>query len=186
MGKSPGGSLPAARAVFDEVDAALAEKLTVIAGRGLPETLQLTGECPAGADGGLDRDAARAGDGGRLLGRPGCAFVAGHSLGEYSALAAAGSLSITDAARLLRTRASHAKECRSARCHGGIARASTTRQQSGRGRSRQGQVCQAANDKWRWAVVVSGDKAAVARALELQDQGAKRAMLLRCRPFHSN
>ena len=104
MGKALAEAFPAARAVFDEVDAALGEKLTVIMWDGPAETLQLTEnaqpalmavslaalrvlECEAGFS--VGRDAA---------------FVAGHSLGEYSALAAAGSLSVSDTARLLRTR----------------------------------------------------------------------------------
>src|ERR1700728_3276864 len=104
MGKALADAFPAARAVFDEVDAALGEKLTAIIWDGPAETLQLTENAqPAlmavslatlrvlGTEAGfsVERDAA---------------FVAGHSLGEYSALAAAGSLSISDSARLLRSR----------------------------------------------------------------------------------
>ena len=104
MGKALAEAFPAARAVFDEVDAALGEKLSAIMWDGPIETLTLTEnaqpalmavslatirvlEAEAGLD--LKRDAA---------------FVAGHSLGEYSALAAAGSITIADTARLLRLR----------------------------------------------------------------------------------
>src|SRR6266487_2798429 len=104
MGKALADAFPAARAVFDEVDVALGEKLTAIMWEGPAERLTLTKnaqpalmavslaamrvlEREAGVD--LARDAA---------------FVAGHSLGEYSALAAAGAFSIPDTARLLRIR----------------------------------------------------------------------------------
>src|SRR6188508_1738194 len=104
MGKALAESFPPARAVFDEVDAALGEKLTAIMWDGPADRLTLTEnaqpalmavslaalrvlESETGLD--LRRDAA---------------FVAGHSLGEYSALAAAGSLTVSDTARLLRTR----------------------------------------------------------------------------------
>ncbi|MGL4310888.1 MAG: ACP S-malonyltransferase, partial [Paracoccaceae bacterium] len=102
MGRALAESYPAARAVFDEVDAALGEKLSALIWEGDAETLQLTANAqPAlmatsiAAMRALEAEGVAIGD---------AAFVAGHSLGEYSALCAAGALSLTDTARLLRLR----------------------------------------------------------------------------------
>src|SRR5271170_8235113 len=104
MGKALADAFPAARAVFDEVDAALGEKLTRIIWDGPGETLQLTENAqPALMAVSLAAWRVLETEAGFAVGRD-AAFVAGHSLGEYSALAAAGSLSISDTARLLRTR----------------------------------------------------------------------------------
>src|SRR3984893_1237864 len=104
MGKALAEAFPAARAVFDEVDQALGEKLTAIIWDGPAETLQLTENAqPALMAVSLAALRALETEAGISLGRD-AAFVAGHSLGEYSALAAAGSLTVSDAARLLRTR----------------------------------------------------------------------------------
>ena len=104
MGKALAEAFPAARAVFDEVDAALGEKLTAIIWDGPAETLQLTENAqPALMAVSLAALRVLETEAGFSVGRD-AAFVAGHSLGEYSALAAAGSLSIGDTARLLRTR----------------------------------------------------------------------------------
>jgi [acyl-carrier-protein] S-malonyltransferase len=116
------------------------------------------------------------------------AFVAGHSLGEYSALAAAGSLSVSDAARLLRTRG---QAMQKAVPVGVGAMAALLGMEYDAAvavaeEAAQGQVCQAANDNGGGQVVVSGDKAAVDRAVEIaKAKGAKRAMLLPVSaPFH--
>ena len=104
MGKALAEAFPAARAVFDEVDAALGEKLTAIIWDGPAETLQLTENAqPALMAVSLATLRVLETEAGFSVGRD-AAFVAGHSLGEYSALAAAGSLSISDTARLLRIR----------------------------------------------------------------------------------
>src|SRR5258706_880560 len=104
MGKVLAEAFPAARAVFDEVDAALGERLTAIIWDGPGETLQLTENAqPALMAVSLATLRVLETEAGFSVGRD-AAFVAGHSLGEYSALAAAGSLSINDTARLLRTR----------------------------------------------------------------------------------
>src|SRR6202000_824790 len=188
MGKALADAFPAARAVFDEVDQALGEKLTGVIWDGPPETLQLTQnaqpalmavslatmrvlETAAGFD--VGRDAA---------------CVAGHSLGEYSALAAAGSLTIGDTARLLRTRGLAMQKAvpvgagAMAALLGLDYAAAVAVADDGA----QGQVCQAANDNGGGQVVVSGDKAAVDRAVEIaKTKGAKRAMLLPVSaPFH--
>jgi [acyl-carrier-protein] S-malonyltransferase len=188
MGKALAEAFPAARAVFDEVDAALGEKLSHTIWDGPAETLQLTEnaqpalmavslatlrvlETEAGFS--VERDAA---------------FVAGHSLGEYSALAAAGSFTISDTARLLRTRGLAMQKAVPVGAGAmaallGLDYETATAVAS---EAAQGQVCQAANDNGGGQVVVSGDKAAVDRAVEIaKAKGAKRAMLLPVSaPFH--
>src|ERR1700743_1592216 len=104
MGKALAEAFPAARAVFDEVDAALGDRLTSIIWAGPAETLQLTEKAqPALMAVSIATLRTRETEAGFSVGRD-AAYVAGHSLGEYSALAAAGALQISDAARLLRTR----------------------------------------------------------------------------------
>lgn len=188
MGKALAEAFPAARAVFDEVDSALGEKLSTVIWEGPAEVLQLTEntqpalmamslatlrvlETEAGID--LARDAA---------------FVAGHSLGEYSALAAAGSLSIADTARLLRIRGTAMQKATPVGV-GAMAALLGLDYETAvavANEAAQGQVCQAANDNGGGQVVVSGDKAAVERAVEIaKAKGAKRAMLLQVSaPFH--
>jgi len=188
MGKALAEGFAPARAVFEEVDSALGEKLSATMWDGPIEKLTLTEntqpalmavsiavirvlEAEAGLD--LKRDAK---------------FIAGHSLGEYSALAAAGAFSVSDAACLLRTRGLAMQkavpvgegamaaliglsfEDASAAAHEGA----------------QGQVCQVANDNGAGQVVISGNKAAVERACEIaKAKGAKRAMMLTVSaPFH--
>src|SRR5947209_15657497 len=104
MGKALSEAFPAAKAVFDEVDSALGEKLTAIIWEGPAETLQLTENAqPALMAVSLATLRVLETEAGFSVARD-AAYVAGHSLGEYSALAAAGSLSIIDTARLLRDR----------------------------------------------------------------------------------
>jgi [acyl-carrier-protein] S-malonyltransferase len=188
MGKALAEAFPAARAAFDEVDAALGEKLTATIWEGPSEKLQLTENAqPALMAVSIATLRVLEGEAGFSVGRD-AAFVAGHSLGEYSALAAAGSLSISDAARLLRARGLAMQKAvpvgvgAMAALLGldydaAVAVASE---------AAQGQVCQAANDNGGGQVVVSGDKAAVGRAVEIATaRGAKRAMLLPVSaPFH--
>jgi [acyl-carrier-protein] S-malonyltransferase len=116
------------------------------------------------------------------------AFVAGHSLGEYSALAAAGSLTLADAARLVRIRGRAMQKAVPVGAGAMAALLGLEFDQAAEvaAQSAQGQVCQAANDNGGGQVVVSGDKAAVERAVELAKQkGAKRAMMLTVSaPFH--
>jgi [acyl-carrier-protein] S-malonyltransferase len=188
MGKALAEAFPRARAVFDEVDAALSQKLSTVMFEGPAEELTLTAnaqpalmavslavmrvlEAEAGLD--LARDAV---------------FVAGHSLGEYSALAAAGTFSIADTARLLRIRG----EAMQSATPVGVgamaallgldeaAAAEVAREAA------QGQVCDVANDNGGAQVVVSGHKAAVERAVALAPgKGAKRAVMLAVSaPFH--
>lgn len=116
------------------------------------------------------------------------AFVAGHSLGEYSALAAAGALSLGDAARLLRTRGSAMQQAVPVGV-GAMAALLGLDLEAVRAvaaEAAQGEVCEAANDNDPAQVVVSGHKAAVERAVELaKEKGAKRAVMLPVSaPFH--
>lgn len=188
MGKELADQFAAARAVFEEVDAALGEKLTDVIWAGPAETLTLTENAqPAlmavslatlrvlGAEAGLSvaRDAA---------------FVAGHSLGEYSALAAAGALSVSDTARLLRVRGRAMQKAVPVGV-GAMAALLGLDYDAAVAVAReaaQGEVCEAANDNGGGQVVVSGNKAAVERAVEIaKGKGAKRAMLLPVSaPFH--
>ena len=188
MGKALADAFGAARLVFEEVDAALGETLTRIIWEGPAQTLTLTEnaqpalmavslaamrvlETEAGVD--LARDAR---------------FVAGHSLGEYSALAAAGALSIADTARLLRIRGRAMQKAVPVGTGAMAALLGLDFEQAVTvaGEAARDQVCQAANDNGGGQVVVSGDKAAVERAVELaKARGAKRAMMLPVSaPFH--
>ncbi|UZE47293.1 ACP S-malonyltransferase [Rhodopseudomonas sp. P2A-2r] len=188
MGKALADAFPVARAVFDEVDSALGQKLTAIIWDGPAETLQLTENAqPALMAVSLATMRVLEAEAGLVLARD-AAFVAGHSLGEYSALAAAGSLSISDAARLLRTRGQAMQKAvpvgvgaMAALLGLDFETAVAVAEEAA-----QGQVCQAANDNGGGQVVVSGDVAAVERALEIaKTKGAKRAMLLPVSaPFH--
>ena len=188
MGKALAEQFPAARAVFDEVDAALGEKLTTIIWDGPAETLQLTQNAqPALMAMSLATLRVLETEAGFDIGRD-ARFVAGHSLGEYSALAASGALSIFDTARLLRTRGLAMQKAvpvgvgaMAALLGLDFETAVTVAEEAA-----QGDVCQAANDNGGGQVVVSGDKAAVDRALEIaKTKGAKRAMLLPVSaPFH--
>src|ERR1700737_1829366 len=188
MGKALAEAFPAARAVFDEVDAALGQRLTAIIWEGPTETLQLTENAqPALMAVSLAALRVLEAEAGFSVGRD-AAFVAGHSLGEYSALAAASSLSISDTARLLRTRGLAMQKAVPVGV-GAMAALLGLDYEAAvavANEAAQGQVCQAANDNGGGQVVVSGDKAAVERALEIaKTRGAKRAMLLPVSaPFH--
>ena len=188
MGKALAEAFPPARAVFDEVDAALGEKLTAIMWDGPADRLTLTEnaqpalmavsvavmrvlEAEAGID--LKRDAK---------------FVAGHSLGEYSALAAAGAFTVTDAAKLLRIRGSAMQKAVPVGT-GAMAALLGLELDAAKAvaaEAAQGEVCQAANDNGGGQVVVSGNKPAVERAVEIaKAKGARRAMMLQVSaPFH--
>ncbi|QDL97766.1 ACP S-malonyltransferase [Rhodopseudomonas palustris] len=188
MGKALADAFPAARAVFDEVDAALGEKLTAIIWDGPAETLQLTENAqPALMAVSLATMRVLEAEAGVSVGKD-AAFVAGHSLGEYSALAAAGSLSVSDTARLLRIRGQAMQKAVPVGV-GAMAALLGLDYDTAvavAAEAAQGQVCQAANDNGGGQVVVSGHKDAVERAVEIaKGKGAKRAMLLPVSaPFH--
>ncbi|MFZ5736572.1 MAG: ACP S-malonyltransferase [Pseudomonadota bacterium] len=188
MGKALADAFPAAQAVFDEVDAALGEKLTAIIWEGPAETLQLTENAqPALMAVSLATIRVLEAEAGVSVGGD-AAFVAGHSLGEYSALAAAGSLTVSDTARLLRIRGQAMQKAVPVGI-GAMAALLGLDYDTAvavAAEAAQGQVCQAANDNGGGQVVVSGHKDAVERAVEIaKGKGAKRAMLLPVSaPFH--
>ncbi|WP_291835776.1 ACP S-malonyltransferase [Limimaricola sp.] len=186
MGKALADAYPAAREVFEAVDAALGEKLSALIWDGDAETLTLTRNAqPALMATSLAAWKALESEG---VSMAAASFVAGHSLGEYSALAAAGALQIADAARLLRLRGSAMQDAvpvgvgaMAALLGLDFATASEVAAEAA-----QGEVCQAANDNDPAQVVVSGHRAAVERAVEIaKARGARRALLLPVSaPFH--
>ncbi|MBD11734.1 ACP S-malonyltransferase [uncultured Roseovarius sp.] len=187
MGADLAASYPAARAVFDEVDEALGQKLSTLIWDGAQETLTLTENAqPALMATSLAALRALEAEGVDLL--KAASHVAGHSLGEYSALAAAGAISVADTARLLRIRGQAMQQAvpvgvgaMAALLGLDFETARTIAQEAA-----EGEVCQAANDNDPAQVVISGHKSAVERAVELaKARGAKRAMLLPVSaPFH--
>jgi [acyl-carrier-protein] S-malonyltransferase len=188
MGKALADAFAPARAVFDEVDAALGEKLTKVIWDGPAETLTLTENAqPALMAVSLAAMRVLEAEAGVELARA-AQFVAGHSLGEYSALAAAGALAIGDTARLLRIRGRAMQKAVPVGTGAMAALLGLDFDQAVAvaAEAAQGQICQAANDNGGGQVVVSGDKAAVERAVEIaKGKGARRAMLLPVSaPFH--
>jgi [acyl-carrier-protein] S-malonyltransferase len=188
MGKALADTFAPARAVFDEVDDALGEALSRTIWEGPAETLTLTENAQpalmavslaamrvleAEADVDLRRDAH---------------FVAGHSLGEYSALAAARAFGLADAARLLRIRGRAMQRAVPVGIGAMAALLGLDFEQAAAvaADAAKGQICQAANDNGGGQVVVSGDTAAVERAVEgAKRKGARRALLLPVSaPFH--
>jgi [acyl-carrier-protein] S-malonyltransferase len=188
MGRALAEAFPAARAVFDEVDSALGEKLTATIWDGPADALQLTENTqPALMAVSIATLRVLETEAGLSVARD-AAFVAGHSLGEYSALAAAGSLTISDAARLLRVRGLAMQKAVPVGV-GAMAALLGLDYETAvavADEAAQEQVCQAANDNGGGQVVVSGDKDAVDRAVEIaKTRGARRAMLLPVSaPFH--
>lgn len=188
MGKALADAFVPARAVFGEVDAALGEKLSAIMWEGPADKLTLTENAqPALMTASLAAMRVLEAEAGLDLSRD-AKFVAGHSLGEYSALAAAGALSIGDAARLLRIRGNAMQKAVPVGEGAMAALLGLSFEDAAAAASEaaQGQVCQAANDNGGGQVVVSGNKAAVERAVEIaKAKGARRAMLLPVSaPFH--
>jgi [acyl-carrier-protein] S-malonyltransferase len=187
MGKALADAFPEAKAVFDEVDAALGQKLSDIMWNGPEDKLTLTANAqPALMAVSLATMRVLEARGLNLASS--VAFVAGHSLGEYSALAAAGSFDVGTAARLLRVRGDAMQNAVPVG-QGAMAAllgldfdvAAEVAQAAA-----QGEVCQAANDNAPGQVVVSGHLAAVERAVEIaKAKGARRAVMLPVSaPFH--
>jgi [acyl-carrier-protein] S-malonyltransferase len=193
MGKDLAEAFAAARAVFEEVDDALKQKLSKLMFEGPAEELMLTANAQPALMAHsiavlrvLESDAKL--DFGKHV-----SFVAGHSLGEYSALAAAGTFSLSDAARLLRLRG-QAMQAAVPVGEGAMAAllgldapaAEVVAAQARKSPDGKDEVCDFANDNAPGQVVVSGAKAAVERALEIaKAKGAKRAVLLPVSaPFH--
>ena len=186
MGKALADSYTLAAEVFSEVDEALGEKLSALIWEGDIETLTLTRNAqPALMATSLAAMKALEAEGVDITATN---YVAGHSLGEYSALAAAGALTISDTARLLRLRG-EAMQAAVPVGEGAMAALLGLDFETAKAvadEAAQGQVCQAANDNDPAQVVVSGHKSAVERAVEIaKAKGAKRAMLLPVSaPFH--
>ena len=186
MGADLAKNYPDARAVFDEVDEALGEKLSDLIWNGEQNALTLTKNAqPALMATSLAALAALKSEG---IGVEAASFVAGHSLGEYSALAAAGAMSIADTARLLRLRgeAMQAAVPVGQGAMAAILGLNFEEVTSVAAEAAQGDVCAAANDNDPGQVVISGAAEAVERAVEIaKSRGAKRAMLLPVSaPFH--
>ncbi|MFY9209578.1 MAG: ACP S-malonyltransferase [Aestuariivita sp.] len=186
MGKELADAYPAARAVFDEVDEALGEALSQLIWEGDIDTLTLTQNAQPALMA-MSMAVMRALDAEGVTIQQ-ASFVAGHSLGEYSALAAAGALSVTDAARLLRARgaAMQAAVPVGVGAMAAILGLDLEAVRAVAAEAAQDQVCEAANDNDPAQVVVSGHTAAVERAIEIaKAKGAKRAVLLPVSaPFH--
>jgi [acyl-carrier-protein] S-malonyltransferase len=188
MGAALAKAYPAAQAVFSEVDEALGQKLSQLMWDGPEADLTLTENAqPALMAVSMAAMRVLGESKGVPLGGK-IAYVAGHSLGEYSALAAAGALSLADTARLLRTRGRAMQEAvpvgegaMAALLGADLAQAQELAEAAA-----QGDVCQVANDNAPGQVVISGNRAAIERAVELAPKyGARRAVLLPVSaPFH--
>jgi [acyl-carrier-protein] S-malonyltransferase len=181
MGKALAEAYPSARAVFAEVDAALGGPLTRIMWEGPADQLTLTENAqPALVAASLAAMRVLEVEAGLDIARE-AKFVAGHSVGEYAALAAAGAISGADAVRLVRTRGRAMARAVPAGLGAMAALLGVDFDLAAAiaGEAAQGQVCQAANDNGGGQVVVSGDKAAVERAVAIaKDRGVRRAMML--------
>jgi [acyl-carrier-protein] S-malonyltransferase len=197
MGRDLAAAFAAAREVFDEVDETLKQRLSKIMFEGPPETLTLTENAQPAL---MAMSLAVA----RVLAREGnvtvaqrAALVAGHSLGEYSALAAAEAIAVPDVARLLRLRGRAMQDAvppgegAMAALLGVELAAAADICAAAAVLKREGQpdlteIVQPANDNGGGQVVISGHKAAVERAVDIAKQrGVKRAMLLPVSaPFH--
>lgn len=187
MGKELADAFPEARAVFDEVDDALGQKLSQTMFEGPEDVLRLTENAQPAL---MASSIAVL----RVLESRGVSlakhakFVAGHSLGEYSALCAAGTFSLSDTARLLRTRGQAMQKAVPVG-HGAMAALLGLDLETARAvaeEAAQGEVCQVANDNAPGQVVISGALAAIERAVEIaKAKGSKRALLLPVSaPFH--
>ena len=184
MGKDLADQFPAARQVFEEADAALGFALSELCFNGPAEQLQLTENTqPALLTTSIAVLRAMEAEG---FGKPD--FVAGHSLGEYTALVAAGSLSLPDAVRTVRARGRYMQEAVSigAGAMAAILGVDLSTVVQACAEAGDGQVCSPANINSPNQVVIAGDVGAIDRAVGLlKDRGAKRAIKLKVSaPFH--
>jgi len=189
MGKALADGFAAARQVFHEVDAALGDKLSTIMWEGPAERVMLTENAqPALVAVSLAAMRVLETEAGVSLARD-AQFVAGHSVGEYSALAATGALSVVDAVRLVRIRGRAMQQAVPVGVGAMAALLGVEFDQAAAiaREAAQGEVVQAANDNGGGQVVVSGHRAGVERAVEIaKAQGVRRAMMLPVSgPFHS-
>ena len=186
MGKSLAEEYSSAKTIFEEVDEALGEKLSTLIWEGDIEELTLTQNAqPAlmamslAALRGLESEGFQINS---------CAYLAGHSLGEYSALAMSNAISVSDAARLLRARGLAMQQAVpvGVGAMAAILGLDFATVQSLASEAQARGVCQAANDNDPSQVVISGEKSAVEVAIELaKNSGAKRAIMLPVSaPFH--
>ncbi len=185
MGRELAGKFPAARAVFEEADDALGFAISRLCFEGPAEELQLTENTQPAI---LTTSVAAL----RALESEGCprpSFVAGHSLGEYSALVAAGALSLADAVRTVRARGRYMQEAVpvGAGAMAAIIGADAKTVEEACAEAAQGQVCGPANLNSPKQIVIAGEAAAVDRALEiLKSRGVRKAVKLNVSaPFHS-
>ncbi|MGR9203620.1 ACP S-malonyltransferase [Rhizobium leguminosarum] len=188
MGKDLAENFAEARAVFEEVDQALGEKLSDVMFNGPEDTLTLTANAQPALMA-VSIAVVRVLEAKGLDLKSKIAYVAGHSLGEYSALCAAGTFSLADTARLLRIRGNAMQAAVPVGIgamaaiigleHADVAAVCEAAAAAG--------ACQIANDNGGGQIVISGEKAAVEKAAGLAtDKGAKRAILLPVSaPFHS-
>ena len=187
MGRALAAASPVARATFEEVDDALGQKLSALMFDGPEDALQLTANAqPAIMALSIAVLRVLESDGFRLADK--AAYVAGHSLGEYSALCAAGALSLADTARLLKLRgtAMQAAVPVGVGAMAALLGATIEQAEAAARDAAQGETCTVANDNAPGQVVISGYKAAVERAIEIaKTLGVKRGMLLPVSaPFH--
>jgi [acyl-carrier-protein] S-malonyltransferase len=186
MGRDIAEAYPAAKAVYDEVNEALGQNLSQLIWEGDADTLTLTENAqPALMATSIAALRALESEGVTL---DSASFVAGHSLGEYSALCAAGAIGLADTAKLLRTRGQAMQEAVPVG-EGAMAALLGLGIDTVRGLVEDAagsEVCAAANDNDPAQVVISGHKAAVERAVEAaKAAGAKRALMLPVSaPFH--
>ena len=184
MGKELAEKYPVARAVFDEADKALGFSLSKLCFEGTEDDLKLTANTQPAI---LTVSVAA----GRVLAEKGIVpdFVAGHSLGEYSALVAAGSVKFADAVKLVRKRGTYMQEAVPAGqgAMAAIMGLSPAVVQDACKRAAEGEICSPANLNSPEQTVISGHAGAVKRAVEIASQlGAKRSMVLPVSaPFHS-
>ncbi|MCD2171868.1 ACP S-malonyltransferase [Rhizobium sp. C4] len=188
MGKDLADAFPEARTVFQEVDDALGEKLSDIMWNGPEETLTLTANAQPALMA-VSMAAIRVMEARGLVLKDKVAFVAGHSLGEYSALCAAGTFSIADTARLLRIRG-NAMQAAVPAGKGAMAAIIGLEHADVEATCAEAAALgpvQIANDNGGGQLVISGEKAAVEKAAEIATaKGAKRALMLSVSaPFHS-
>ena len=190
MGRPLAAAFEPARRVFEEVDDALSQKLSRIMFEGPESELTLTANAqPALLAASLAVIRILEAGGGFALARN-AGFVAGHSLGEYSALAAAGSVSIGEGARLLRLRGRAMQEAAPVG-EGAMAALLGLDIEQGQAVAAEAagpnQVCAVANDNAPGQVVVSGHRQAVERAIAIaRAKGARRSIALPVSaPFHS-
>jgi [acyl-carrier-protein] S-malonyltransferase len=188
MGKDLADAFPESRKIFEEVDDALGENLSKLIWEGPEERLTLTANAQPALMA-VSLAAIRALESRGLSLKEKVAYVAGHSLGEYSALAAAGFVSVADAARLLRIRG-NAMQAAVPAGEGAMAAIIGLEQadvEAACAEAAKDSICQIANDNGGSQLVISGARAAVELAAKLcTDKGAKRALMLQVSaPFHS-